>query len=85
MHYQSHLIQIGKKAKWPLKQLNPFYYPLGVPGIYIHSLLGSRNDHEGVNETGRYRSINREKLNRYELEKEILEEGSLRNLIFTEL
>lgn len=35
---------------------------IGVPGIYIHSLLGSQNDHEGVKETGRYRSINREKL-----------------------
>jgi sucrose phosphorylase len=33
----------------------------GVPGIYIHSLLGSRNYAEGVAQTGRYRMINREK------------------------
>jgi sucrose phosphorylase len=33
----------------------------GVPGIYIHSLFGSRNDHAGVNTTGQARSINREK------------------------
>jgi glucosylglycerate phosphorylase len=57
---------------------------MGVPGIYIHSLLGSRNDQEGVKESGRYRSINREKLNRCKLEEEIMKKGSLRNLIFTE-
>jgi glucosylglycerate phosphorylase len=34
----------------------------GVPGIYIHSLLGSGNDLEGVNETGIKRKINRKKL-----------------------
>jgi len=55
----------------------------GVPGIYIHSLLGSRNDYEGV-EKGRkeavsgnmndvYRKINREKLDYERLEKEIKE------------
>jgi sucrose phosphorylase len=35
---------------------------VGVPGIYIHSLLGSRNWNEGVKQTGRLRTINREKL-----------------------
>ncbi len=34
----------------------------GVPGIYIHSLLGSRNYHNGVKETGIRRMINRERL-----------------------
>jgi glycosidase len=34
----------------------------GVPGIYIHSLLGSRNYHKGVKESGVKRMINREKL-----------------------
>lgn len=33
----------------------------GLPGIYIHSLLGSRSDHAGMAATGRNRSINREK------------------------
>ncbi|HUF37951.1 MAG TPA: alpha-amylase family glycosyl hydrolase [Anaerolineales bacterium] len=33
----------------------------GVPGIYVHSLLGSRNCLDCVRETGRARSINREK------------------------
>ena len=31
----------------------------GVPGIYLHSLLGTRNDIEGVLETGSKRAINR--------------------------
>lgn len=31
----------------------------GIPGIYIHSLLGTRNDHERVENTGHYRAINR--------------------------
>ena len=34
----------------------------GVPGIYIHSLLGSHNWSDGVRLTGRARTINRERL-----------------------
>lgn len=34
----------------------------GVPGIYIHSLLGSSNDIEGLESLGYNRAINREKL-----------------------
>lgn len=34
----------------------------GIPGIYIHSLLGSRNYPEGVKESGIKRMINRERL-----------------------
>lgn len=33
----------------------------GLPGIYIHSLLGSRNWYEGVRQSGRSRTINRRK------------------------
>lgn len=31
----------------------------GVPAVYVHSLLACPNDHDGVRETGRARSINR--------------------------
>lgn len=31
----------------------------GIPAFYIHSLLATRNDHEGLQRTGRNRSINR--------------------------
>lgn len=34
----------------------------GIPAFYIHSLLATPNDHEGVIATGRARSINRRKL-----------------------
>jgi sucrose phosphorylase len=33
----------------------------GVPGIYVHSLVGSRNCHPCLAETGRARSLNRQK------------------------
>ena len=39
----------------------------GVPGIYIHSLLGTKNDHELVEETQHNRSINRRKWNVQEI------------------
>ncbi|WP_271401845.1 sugar phosphorylase [Salinicoccus roseus] len=57
----------------------------GVPGVYIHSLLGSQNDQEGVDQTGRYRSINREKLDLEALEKELEDADSLRSRIFNNL
>lgn len=50
----------------------------GVPGIYIHSLLGSRNYYEGVEKTGIKRMINREKLSFDRLDTELMEEKSLR-------
>lgn len=55
----------------------------GVPGIYIHSLLGSQNDQAGVERTGRYRSINREKLDVDRLTDTLDQPDSLRNQIFT--
>jgi glucosylglycerate phosphorylase len=41
---------------------------VGVPGIYIHSLFGSRNCHACVDDTGRARSINRDKFQRTEIQ-----------------
>jgi sucrose phosphorylase len=54
----------------------------GVPGIYFHSLFGSRGWPGGVAETGRYRTINRQKLQRETLERELGKPGSLRALVF---
>ncbi|MBE9478549.1 MAG: sugar phosphorylase [Chloroflexi bacterium] len=54
----------------------------GVPGIYFHSLFGSRNWEDGVEMTSRYRTINREKLQRSVLETELDDTTSLRNHIF---
>jgi sucrose phosphorylase len=54
----------------------------GVPGIYVHSLFGSRSYHAGVEQTGRYRSINREKFQRAQLEQALADESSLRHQVF---
>ncbi|WP_428738909.1 alpha-amylase family glycosyl hydrolase [Sulfurimonas sp.] len=54
----------------------------GVPGIYFHSLVGSRSYYEGAKKTRRNRAVNREKLNFDNIKEELLEENSLRNNIF---
>ncbi len=55
---------------------------IGLPGIYFHSLFGSRNDHAGVKETGRYRSINREKLELVRLQAELTDQESIRFQVY---
>ena len=50
----------------------------GVPGIYIHSLLGSGNYYKGVEETGMNRMINREKLPADSIEAALSDEKSRR-------
>ncbi|RLC87210.1 MAG: sugar phosphorylase [Chloroflexi bacterium] len=54
----------------------------GAPGIYVHSLFGSRSYRAGVEQTGRYRSINREKFRRDKLERALADPSSLRNRVF---
>ena len=58
---------------------------VGVPGIYFHSLFGSRNWTEGVKQTGRNRTINREKLQFDALQKELADETSLRSKVFSSI
>ncbi|AHC16541.1 sugar phosphorylase [Salinispira pacifica] len=55
----------------------------GVPGIYIHSLIGSENWEEGVNLTGANRTINRQKLFLSRVEEELADPDSLRSLVFS--
>lgn len=55
----------------------------GVPGIYVHSLLGSRNHSEGVKQTGRNRTINRQKLQLDTLKSELADMGSIRAQVFS--
>jgi glucosylglycerate phosphorylase len=54
----------------------------GVPGVYIHSILGSQNWTEGVRLTGRARTINRERLSAEPLGKELADQQNLRARIF---
>lgn len=69
--------------KFMLSQTIPMSF-IGMPGIYIHSLLGSRNYYEGVKKTGRARSINREQLEFSQLENELTDAKSIRAKVLTE-
>ena len=53
----------------------------GVPGIYIHSLFGSKNCFEFLEETARARSINRKKFHLEALNKELSDPSSLKSRI----
>lgn len=57
----------------------------GLPAFYFHSLVGSENDLNAVEETKRYRSINREKLNKDQLSLELRDENNVRHHIFKSL
>jgi len=56
---------------------------IGVPGIYFHSLFGSRGWPAGVQQTGRNRTINREKCQLDTIQAELADENSLRSKVFT--
>jgi len=51
---------------------------VGMPAIYYHSLLGSRNCYKDYEESGIKRRINREKLDFEELQNELINPESLR-------
>jgi sucrose phosphorylase len=54
----------------------------GVPGIYFHSLFGSRSWPEGAEQTGHNRTINRQKFNRSDLEGELALPQGIRPKVF---
>ena len=54
----------------------------GLPGVYFHSLFGSRNWQAGVRRTGRNRSINREKLDVQDLEHRLADPDGLTRKVF---
>ncbi len=55
---------------------------VGVPGIYLSSLFGLRNDRAGVAATGRFRSINRAKLDADQLLAVLDDPASLSGRVF---
>ncbi len=55
----------------------------GLPGIYFHSLFGSRGWPEGVALTGHNRTINRQKLDLASLEQELADPSTLRHKVFS--
>lgn len=54
----------------------------GMPAIYIHSLVGSQNDLRGLETLGHNRAINREKLSRDALERDLANPASVRHQVF---
>ncbi|MDD5369540.1 MAG: sugar phosphorylase [Anaerolineaceae bacterium] len=54
----------------------------GVPGIYFHSLVGSRGWAEGVAKSGSNRAINRQKFAYHLLAAELDDPASLRGMIY---
>ncbi|NOZ71218.1 MAG: sugar phosphorylase [Chloroflexi bacterium] len=54
----------------------------GVPGIYVHSLFGSHNCQHCFEETGRARSLNREKFLLSEVEQALGDEGTHQHHVF---
>jgi sucrose phosphorylase len=54
----------------------------GVPAIYIHSLLGSRNDVVGMQQAGYPRAINRQKLPIDDVLAELADPSSFRAQVF---
>ncbi len=53
------------------------------PALYIHSLFGSKNDHELFEKTGQNRSLNRGKLNYEDIK--LLDKSKLQTKIFNKL
>ena len=57
----------------------------GIPGIYIHSLLGTRNDYEKLKNTHHNRSINRHRWDYPQLERQLADKNSHHYKVFTQM
>ncbi|GAB3281466.1 sugar phosphorylase [Parahaliea aestuarii] len=57
----------------------------GIPGIYLHSLLGTHNDQQRVENTGHARSINRHQWNLDALQEALDDQDSSHSQIFRRL
>ena len=57
----------------------------GVPALYVHALIGSLNDHAGVERTGRTRSINRAQIDADALAAQLADPSTTTRQIFTAL
>ncbi|MEH6585298.1 MAG: sugar phosphorylase [Halioglobus sp.] len=57
----------------------------GIPGIYIHSLLGTRNDYDRVENSGHYRAINRHQWDYEQLVQALEDEESHHARVFSRI
>nr|MBA2817494.1 sucrose phosphorylase [Candidatus Pantoea persica] len=58
---------------------------LGVPAIYIRSMLGSRNDYDGMKAADHNRAINRQKFDLKMIETALAGGDALRHAVYTQL
>jgi sucrose phosphorylase len=71
----------GRADRFLASQAIQYALP-GVPATYIHSLLGSRNWTAGVAQTGRARTVNRQKLQVEDVIQELKNPASFRSRVF---
>ncbi len=57
----------------------------GIPGLYIHSLLATGNDHEKMQQTGQKRSINRAQWRYESLQEALSDENSHHCQVYSQL
>ena len=57
----------------------------GIPAIYIHSLVGTRNDHQRVENSGHNRAINRHQWNYEQLEDKLADQNSSHHQVYNQL
>ncbi|MDA7825654.1 sugar phosphorylase [Porticoccaceae bacterium] len=57
----------------------------GIPGIYIHSLVGTRNDYQRAENSGHNRAINRHQWDYKALQSELNDESSTHHLVYNRL
>ncbi len=55
----------------------------GIPRVYFHSLVGTRNDLAGVEASGQPRRINRRRFHRAELDLQLQQRDRLANRVFS--
>ena len=57
----------------------------GIPGIYIHSLLGTGNDYQRVENSGHNRAINRHQWDYHDLEAALADQSSTHHQVYNQL
>jgi sucrose phosphorylase len=57
----------------------------GIPAFYIHALLGTSNDHEGVEKSGHNRAINRHRWDYGELNARLSDPETVQSRVMNEL
>ena len=57
----------------------------GIPGIYLHSFIGTENDHQRVKNSGHNRAINRHQWQYSDIEEQLNDPNSSHSLIYAQM